>query len=138
MSQCIFPGLAWLFHFLQQYCSHSAHRISGHPNFRLAWAWAGTLTFTLAVAQAVTLFEISAIYDALACAGLAAVYMFAERALFFTSQKLTNQTSRFWSGMFHLPLTIFALLLAALGLHPDFARNTQCLPWNSTAKIIYR
>ena len=81
-----------------------------------AWAWAGTLTFTLAVAQAVTLFEISAVYDAFACAGLAVVYVLAERALFFTSQKLTNETSRFWSGMLHLPLTIFALMLAALGL----------------------
>lgn len=81
-----------------------------------AWAWAGTLTFTMTVAQAVTLFEISAIYDALACAGLAAVYMIIERALFFTSQKLTTEPSRFWAGILHLPLTIFALMLAALGL----------------------
>jgi hypothetical protein len=84
--------------------------------FSPAWAWAGTLTLTLAVGQAVTLFEISAIYAALACAGLAAVYMLGERGLFFTSQKLKNATAQFWSGMFHLPLTAFALLLAALGL----------------------
>jgi hypothetical protein len=84
--------------------------------FSPAWAWAATLTFTLAVGQAVTLFEISAIYAALACAGLAAVYMLGERDLFFTSQKLKNATAQFWSGMFHLPLMVFALLLAALGL----------------------
>lgn len=84
--------------------------------FSPAWAWAATLTFTLSVGQAVTLFEISAIYGALACAGLAAVYMLGERALFFTSQKWTNESLQFWSGMFHLPLTGFALLLAALGL----------------------
>jgi hypothetical protein len=81
-----------------------------------AWAWAATLTFTLVVGQAVSIFEISAIYDALACVGLAAVYMIAERALFFISDKRTTRASRFWSRMFHLPLTSFALMLAALGL----------------------
>lgn len=81
-----------------------------------AWVWAGMLTFTLTVGQAVMLFEISGVYRALACACLAGFYMIAERALFFISQKLTNNYSRFWSRMFHLPAIVFALALAMLGL----------------------
>ena len=80
------------------------------------WAWASTLTFTLAVGQAMKFFEISDIYDALVCAGLAAFYMMLERILFFTSQRSTNEVSKFWSGMFHLPLMVFALALGTLGL----------------------
>jgi len=80
------------------------------------WAWAGTLTFTIAFGQALTLFRVPAAYDALAWAGLAAFYMIAERMLFFTSQKETNQIHKFWSGMFHLSWIIFALALATLSL----------------------
>jgi len=81
-----------------------------------AWAWLGTLTLTIAFGQALTLFRVPAVYDALAWAGLVAFYMIAERTLFFTSQKESNQIQRFWSGMFHVPLIVFALALAALGL----------------------
>jgi hypothetical protein len=81
-----------------------------------AWAWAGTLTFTIAFGQALTLFKVPFAYDALAWAVLAAFYMISERMLFFTSQKETNQIHKFWSGLFHLPFIIFALALAALGL----------------------
>ena len=81
-----------------------------------AWAWAGILTFTVAFGQALTLFKVPTAYDALAWTGLAALYMIAERALFFTSQKETNEIQRFWSGMFHLPIIVFALALAVFGL----------------------
>jgi len=81
-----------------------------------AWAWAGILTFTVAFGQALTLFKVPTAYDALAWMGLATLYMIAERALFFTSQKETNEIQRFWSGMFHLPIIVFALALAVFGL----------------------
>ncbi|HLF74225.1 MAG TPA: hypothetical protein VI524_07765, partial [Anaerolineales bacterium] len=81
-----------------------------------AWAWAGILTFTVAFGQALTLFGVPTAYDALAWAGLAALYMIAERTLIFTSQKQTGRMISFWSGMLHLPMKVFAATLAALSL----------------------
>jgi hypothetical protein len=80
------------------------------------WAWAGTLTFTIAFGQSLTLFKVPAAYDALAWVGIAAFYMIFERTLFFTSQKENRGVQKFWSGIFHQPWIIFALALAALGL----------------------
>ncbi|MCI0554534.1 MAG: hypothetical protein L0287_26600 [Anaerolineae bacterium] len=81
-----------------------------------AWAWAGMLTFTIAFGQALTLFKAPTEYNALAWVGLAAFYVIAERTLFFTSQKQTDEIQRFWYGMFHLPVMIYALALTTLGL----------------------
>jgi hypothetical protein len=80
------------------------------------WAWAGTLTFTIAFGQSLTLFKVPAAYDALAWVGIAAFYMLFERILLFTAQKENRAVQRFWSGIFHQPWIVFALALASLGL----------------------
>ena len=80
------------------------------------WAWAGTLTFTIAFGQSLTLFKVPAVYDALAWVGIAAFYMLFERTLFFAAQKENRHVQKFWSGAFHQPWIIFAFALTALGL----------------------
>ncbi len=80
------------------------------------WAWAGTLTFTIAFGQNLTLFKVPAAYDALSWVGIAAFYMIFERTLFFASQKENQSVQKFWSGLFHQPWIIFALALATFSL----------------------
>ena len=84
--------------------------------FSSAWAWAGTLTFTVAFGQSLTLFKVPAAYDALAWVGIAAFYMLFERTLFFRAQKEHQDAQKFWSGVFHQPWIVFAFALASLGL----------------------
>ncbi|MEP7134399.1 MAG: hypothetical protein ABI904_05655 [Chloroflexota bacterium] len=81
-----------------------------------AWAWAGTLTFTIAFSQSLTLFKVPAAYDALAWVGIAAFYILFERILFFTAQKESRDVQKFWSSMFHQPWIVFAFALTSLGL----------------------
>lgn len=80
------------------------------------WAWAGTLTFTIAFGQSLTLFRVPASYDALAWVSLAAIYTLTERTLFFTSQKENRVVQKFWSGIFQQPWIIFAFTLTTLGV----------------------
>jgi len=80
------------------------------------WAWAGTLTFSIAFGQSLTLFKVPTAYDALVWVGIAAFYMLFERALFFASQKENRNVQKFWSRAFHQPWIIFAFALTALGL----------------------
>src|SRR5258708_29370456 len=67
------------------------------------WAWAGTLTFTIAFGQSLTLFKVPSVYNALAWVGIATFYMLFERILFFTAQKENQSVQKFWAGMFHQP-----------------------------------
>jgi len=80
------------------------------------WAWAGTLTFTIAFGQSLTLFKVPATFVALAWIGIAAFYMISERMLFFVAQKENRDVQKFWSGAFHQPWIVFALALVSLGL----------------------
>jgi hypothetical protein len=81
-----------------------------------SWAWAGTLTFTVAFGQSLTLFKVPVAYDALAWVGFAAFYTLLERALFLIAQKENRDVQKFWSHLFQQPWIIFAFALTALGL----------------------
>jgi hypothetical protein len=81
-----------------------------------AWAWAASLTFAIGFGQALSLFKVPAAYDALAWVIFAAFYVISERTLFFNSQKESKAIRKFWSGLFHQPLVVFAVAFAQLGL----------------------